>query len=92
MASCSSGGGTSSLPTFRISGYVFRFYSSDRFEPPHVHVLRDSNEAKFWLSPIALQHNHGYTQGELREVVGLVAENAKRFLEAWDGYFADFQS
>jgi len=80
------------MPTFRISGYLFRFYSSDGTEPGHAHALRDSNEAKVWLCPRRLQHNRGYTQRELREVLRLVSENATRFLEAWDGYFADLES
>ena len=80
------------MPTVTIEGYSFRFYSSDRFEPPHVHALHNGHEAKVWLSPIALQHNHGYTQRELREILRLVAANAGRLLEAWHGYFAEFDS
>lgn len=34
------------MPTFRIAGYTFRFYSSDNVEPPHVHVFKDGCEAK----------------------------------------------
>jgi hypothetical protein len=49
-------------------------------------------EAKIWLSPFALQHNHGYTQRELREVLRLAAANAASFLEAWDDYFANLNS
>ncbi|MBZ0109031.1 MAG: DUF4160 domain-containing protein [Candidatus Scalindua rubra] len=37
------------MPTIEISGYKFRFYSSDLTEPPHMHVIRDGNEAKDWL-------------------------------------------
>ena len=79
------------MPSFRIAGYVFRFYSSDGVEPPHIHVLKDGSEAKVWMAPLALQHNHGYTQRELAEILRLCAENAPRFLEAWNGYFADFE-
>lgn len=77
------------MPTIVIDGFSFRFYSSDRFEPPHVHVLRDGKEAKVWTSPIALQHNYGYTQRELREILRLVGAHAERLLEAWNGYFTD---
>ncbi len=80
------------MPTFRIEGYVFRFYASDGVEPAHVHVLRDYAEAKIWLRPIALQHNRGYTQREMREILALVASNALRFLEAWDGYFSNLDA
>ena len=40
------------MPTvLRAGPYRFLFYSSDAEEPPHVHVERDENSAKFWLSP-----------------------------------------
>lgn len=80
------------MPTFRYEGYAFRFYSSDGLEPPHIHVLKDSSEAKVWLSPIVLQHNHGYTQSQIREVLRLCSEHRDEFLEAWRGYFAGFES
>ena len=42
------------MPTvLRRGPYLFFFYSSDRAEPPHVHVQRDENLAKFWLDPFA---------------------------------------
>ena len=44
------------MPTVLRSGpYRFLFYSSDAEEPPHVHVERDENSVKFWLSPVRLQ-------------------------------------
>ena len=44
------------MPTVLRSGpYRFLFYSSDAEEPPRVHVERDENSAKFWLSPVRLQ-------------------------------------
>jgi hypothetical protein len=44
------------MPTVLRSGpYRFHFYSSDAEEPPHVHIERDENTAKFWLSPARLR-------------------------------------
>lgn len=76
------------MPTIIILGYKFRFYSSDGVEPPHVHVLRDDKEAKVWIDPIALQHNRGYNQHELREILRLCAQNQRRLVEAWNVYFS----
>ena len=45
------------MPTVIIDGYKFRFYSSDRAEPPHVHVLRGENVAKIWLSSFQIEYN-----------------------------------
>jgi len=36
----------------RVQGYKFWFYMADVVEPPHVHVGKDGNEAKFWLKPV----------------------------------------
>ncbi len=75
------------MPTVVIEGYKFRFYSSDGLEPPHVHVLRDDNEAKIWLLPVALQHNHGYSVRELDRILRLTRQNQARLLEVWNAYF-----
>ena len=38
------------VPTVLRSGpYRFYFYSHEPNEPPHVHVDRDDDSAKFWL-------------------------------------------
>jgi hypothetical protein len=76
------------LPTVIIEGYKFRFYSSDIGEPPHIHVLRDANEAKIWLQPVVLQHNHGYNQTELNRILRLTRQNQDRLLEVWNAYFS----
>lgn len=38
----------------RINGYRFGFYEADLNEPPHVHVRKAGNEAKYWINPIEL--------------------------------------
>ena len=36
----------------RVNGYKFFFYEADvANEPPHVHITKAGNEAKFWLDP-----------------------------------------
>jgi hypothetical protein len=43
------------MPTVLREGpYRFFFYSHEPNEPPHVHVDRDDDSAKFWLEPVAL--------------------------------------
>ena len=49
------------MPTvLRAGPYRLLFYSSDAEGPPHVHVERDDNSAKFWLSPVRLQSSGGF--------------------------------
>jgi hypothetical protein len=75
------------MPTIRIEGYKFRFYSSDRSEPPHVHVIQGDNVAKIWLRPIALEYNHGYHRAEINRILRLTAEHQDALSEAWYEYF-----
>lgn len=75
-------------PTIRRAGpYRFFFYSGDRDEPPHVHVERESNRAKFWLDPIRLCESGGFNRSEIRRVTELVHDHREEFLKAWHDYF-----
>ena len=76
------------MPTIaRIGAYRVYFYSHEMPEPPHVHVDRDDNTAKFWLTPVALARNIGFRPKELRDIQRMVAEHAGEFVEAWRDYF-----
>jgi len=75
------------MPFIIIDGYRIGFYSSDRVEPPHVHVLRGGNEAKIWLSPVELEHNYGYNTRELAQLLDLVRRHQAQLLEMWHEHF-----
>lgn len=76
------------MPIVLLSGpYRFYFYSHETNEPPHVHVDRDDQSAKFWLQPVGLARNFGFSPKELRRIQKLVEEHHEAFLEAWDGHF-----
>ncbi len=76
------------MPTvLRRGAYRVYFYSHEPDEPPHVHVDRDDRSAKFWLTPVGLAQNLGFSPSELRKVERLVAENERKLQEAWDEYF-----
>ena len=76
------------MPTIIIEGYRFRFYSSDRHEPPHMHVLQGGNETKIWLQPVSVEYNRGFHRAELNRIVRLTRQHQERLLEVWNGYFA----
>lgn len=63
--------------------YRFFFYSFDCHEPPHVHVRRERMVCKFWLTPVALSVNHGFSPRELHRIHALIVENLAHILEAW---------
>ena len=77
------------MPTVLTVGpYSFVFFSSDRGEPPHIHVKRDKQIAKFWLDPISLAKNRGFKEHELNQIAHLVVKHQQTFLEAWHEYFS----
>ena len=81
-------GQCSSMPTVLREGpYSFIFFSSDRGEPPHIHVQRERFVAKFWLEPVALVTNRGFRAHEMRQITRLVVQHQVTLLEAWHDYF-----
>ena len=78
------------MPTvLRIGPYRFFFYAGDYDEPPHVHVERDENLAKFWLDPVRLQRSGGFNRPEITRIRKLVQDNQDQLSRSWDEYFSD---
>lgn len=76
------------MPTvLRIGPYRCFFYSGDREEPPHVHIERDTNVAKFWLDPVRLASSGGFRRDEVRRVQRLVEEHEAALLRSWNEFF-----
>jgi len=71
----------------REGAYRFFFYASDRYEPPHIHVQRDNNVAKFWLDPPRLQSSGGFAPIEINKIARIVTDHRAQLLEAWNEYF-----
>lgn len=75
------------MPTVSRSGpYRFYFYSHESKEPPDVPVDRDDVSAKFWLQPVALARNFGFSPKELGRLQKLVIQHQAALLEAWHGH------
>jgi len=75
------------MPTaLRDDPYRFFFYASDCSEPPHIHVERDDNIAKFWLLPIRLASSGGFPRAEIARMQRMVMEHQFQLKEAWDAY------
>lgn len=76
------------MPTvLRTGPYRFYFYSHEPNEPPHVHVDREDCTAKFWLQPVSLVRNFGFSAAEVNRVQSIVESHQEQLLEAWHGYF-----
>jgi hypothetical protein len=69
----------------RVNGFKFFFYQADvANEPPHVHVAKDGNEAKFWLSPVRIAREGRFRASDLRDIERIVKENLNFLLNAWE--------
>lgn len=72
------------MPTVFWKGpYRFFFVSIDCPEPPHIHVKRERKTAKFWLDPLSIERDGGFSRTELNTIARLVAENQAELLERW---------
>ena len=76
------------MPTvLRTGPYRFYFYSHEPNEPPYIHMDRDDLSVKFWLDPVHLSRNLGFSPNELHKLEVMVVEHQQEFLEAWHEYF-----
>ncbi len=76
------------MPTvLRWNGYRFYFFSNEGAEPPHIHIDKSGCTAQYWLQPVAMARNVGYSAKELREIEAKVTTEVAVFLEAWRVYF-----
>ena len=76
------------MPTvLRVGPYRIYFYSHEPNEPPHVHIDRDDQSVEFWIRPVALARNLGFSPNELRRIERILVESEQELLEAWDDYF-----
>jgi hypothetical protein len=75
------------MPTvLRLHRYRFHYFSNEGSESPHIHVHAGEHEAKFWLDPVALAANRGFSAHQLNRIEGLVRENQTLLLEAWHAH------
>jgi len=71
-------------PTFKKErGYTFKIYSNEE-ERIHIHVMKDDDEAKFWLEPhIELAQNYGFSSQEINEISKIIESYANDFREKY---------
>jgi len=73
------------MPTVKRQPGPYRifFYSFDCHEPEHVHIQRERRLCKFWLRPVALAQNHGFSAKELNQLRRIISAEVRTLLEAW---------
>ncbi len=76
------------MPTvLRLLGFRFFFYSDGGNEPPHIHVERSDEVAKFWLEPVELSSSSGFSAKEINQLRKLITEHQANLLQSWYAYF-----
>jgi hypothetical protein len=69
----------------RVHGYKFFFYEADvAHEPPHVHVGKDGNEAKFWIDPVRVAREGRFRKSDLHDIERIIKDNLEFLLSAWE--------
>lgn len=73
------------MPTIKGISGPYRFFSQlDCNEPMHVHVERERMSCKFWLSPVVLASNTGFSARELGRIRAMVVEYQAKIRGAWN--------
>ena len=68
----------------RVAGFKFFFYQADvANEPPHVHITKDGNEAKFWLDPVRVAREGKFRKSDLGDIERIIEDNLAFLLNAW---------
>ncbi len=77
------------MPTVLIAqGFRFAFYSNENHEPPHVHVIKGTAEAKWWLVPeLDEEFSTGFKVRELRMIRELLKQHRDELIKAWQAHF-----
>jgi hypothetical protein len=78
------------MPTvLRIRGYRFFFFSNEGSEPIHIHVDKADSYAKFWLEPIRIAIDFGFSSKEIRDIKSIIEEHQEQIIEKWNEHFAE---
>ena len=76
-----------------INGWKFRFYSNERNEPPHIHVLKAERECKYWLDAERFEVREAFSYAmsprDTREVRRLVFEHFDYLVAEWQRFHGE---
>jgi hypothetical protein len=77
------------MPTvLNIKGYRFFFFSNEKNEPIHIHIEKAENYAKYWIDPLCVVNNYGFTSKELREISEIIESHENLIKEKWNEHFS----
>lgn len=68
----------------REAGLVFRFFSNENQEPPHIHVYGQKGSMKIWLNTnLDIAKIRKLSASDQRRGMEIVKNNKTLFLEKW---------
>ena len=72
------------MPTIKqiSNGLRFFFFSFDCNERMHVHVSKEKMVCKFWIEPIMLANNYGFSSKDLSRIRKVIQSNLNIIKEA----------
>ncbi len=63
--------------------------SGVKLEPVHIHIKKENKEAKFWISPVALAYNEGFSRSDLKDMERIIISNSDLINKKWNEFFRD---
>ena len=75
---------------FTWNGFRFHFFANegDPQEPPHVHVRKGRDNAKFWLRPeVVVADSKGFPPRVLSQLTGVIENRREEIEGAWYDFF-----
>jgi hypothetical protein len=76
------------MPSKIINGYKLQFYSLDRYEPPHIHVVKAEKRAKIWLHDLSIAWSRDFSQRELNQILDIISQNQQALTEWYREFFS----
>jgi hypothetical protein len=59
-------------------------------EPPHIHVVKDGIDARFWLLPkVLVDYHDAFDARTLRNLTEIVAHRREFILRKWNDFFGE---
>ncbi|MFP5468662.1 MAG: DUF4160 domain-containing protein [Alphaproteobacteria bacterium] len=74
---------------FHWRGYRFYYFSNEGSEPPHIHIDKDHKTVKFWLDPVSIARNIGFSAQEITRLASKLREEQTMLLEVWHEHFGN---
>jgi hypothetical protein len=67
----------------REAGLVFRFFSNENKEEPHIHAYGQKGSMKVWLSSLEIAKIRKLPANDQKRALEIIERNQEKFLYEW---------